>query len=371
MLKETPLKAQHEQLKAHLMPFGGWQMPLRYHSEIAEHETVRAAVGLFDLSHMGEFLVRGPQAAPFLQHMLSNDLTRLAPGRAQYTFLLNSDGGVIDDLIVYQLEPELFLLVVNAATTQKDWDWLRQHAPKDLSLENISEQTVLIALSGPHSTAVLRSLTEAPIVQLPYYACLRAIVAGIPNVLIATTGYTGEWTYELFVRADQGPSLWQALLEAGAPYGIKSAGLAARNTLRLEMGYLLYGTDIDEDTTPLEAGAAWAVKLQKGPFLGREALLRQKEIGLSRKLFGLVAQEARSIPRNGLPLVNGEGHSLGHITSGSFSPTLKKGLALGYLPPDTPLGSTLYMEVRGQRYPLIVSKPPFLSQTSLTLKQKG
>jgi len=341
-------------------------MPLRYQSEIAEHEAVRTQVGLFDLSHMGEFLVRGPQAGPFLQKMLTNDLSRLSPGRAQYNFLLNPDGGVIDDLIAYLLEPDFYLLVVNAANTDKDWQWLSEHAPSGLELKNISEETVLLALSGPSSTQVLSRLTNAPIDTLPYYACLKTTVAGIPDVLVATTGYTGEWTYELFVRAERGPELWQALLEAGASEGIRPAGLAARNTLRLEMGYLLCGTDMDESTTPLEAGAGWAVKLQKGDFIGRSALLRQKEAGLARKLTGLIAEEARIIPRNGLPLLQADGTPMGRITSGSFSPTLKKGIALGYLPPDLGEGEKVYMEARGQFQPLRITRPPFVKETSLS-----
>ncbi len=341
-------------------------MPLRYQSEIAEHEAVRQRAGLFDLSHMGEFLVRGPQAGPFLQKMLTNDLSRLTPGRAQYTFLLNPDGGIIDDLIVYLLETDLYLLVVNAANTEKDWQQLSAHAPAGLPMQNLSEQTVLLALSGPQSTAVLARLTSAPIDTLPYYACLKTTVAGIPDVLVATTGYTGEWTYELFVRAEKGPDLWQALLEAGAPEGLRPAGLAARNTLRLEMGYLLCGIDIDESTTPLEAGAAWAVKLQKGDFIGRDALLRQKETGLSRRLIGLTAEEPRAIPRNGLPLTSADGNPLGRITSGSFSPTRKIGIALGYLPPNLSEGEIVYMETRGQRYPLRLTRPPFVKDTSLT-----
>ena len=366
MLKETPLSHLHAALGASFLPFGGWRMPLRYQSEIAEHEAVRQGVGLFDLSHMGEFLVRGPEAGPFLQKMLTNDLSRLSPGRAQYNFLLNPDGGVIDDLIVYLLEPDLYLLVVNAANTDKDWQWLSEHAAPAVELQNISEDTVLLALSGPQSTAVLSRLTSAPIDALPYYACLKATVAGIPNVLVATTGYTGEWTYELFVRAERGAELWQALLEAGASEGIRPAGLAARNTLRLEMGYLLCGTDMDESTTPLEANAAWAVKLQKGDFIGREALLRQKETGLTRRLTGLLAEASRAIPRNGLPLTDAHGNLLGRITSGSFSPTLKTGIALGFLPPNLPEGHTVYMEARGQRYALRLTKPPFIKDTSLT-----
>ncbi|MEN2992491.1 MAG: glycine cleavage system aminomethyltransferase GcvT [Bacteroidia bacterium] len=362
MLKFTPLRAIHAQLGATLGPFAGWEMPLRYRSELAEHQAVRTQAALFDLSHMGEFLVRGSQAKAFLQKMLSNDAAKLSPGRAQYTFLLNPDGGILDDLIVYCLEEELYLLVVNAATTAKDRAWLEAHLPASgVTLEDISEDTVLLALSGPESTAILGRLTVAPIADMPYYSVRKAEVAGIPQVLIATTGYTGEWTYELFVRAKHGADLWEAL----QAQGVSPAGLAARNTLRLEMGYLLYGTDIDESTTPLEAGVEWAVKLHKEEFIGKSALLRQKAQGLKRRLVGLRSESVRALPRNGMPLLNSEGQPIGRITSGSISPTLQCGIALGYVPVEVQLGETVYFELRGQRWPLAVVKPPFVSSTSL------
>lgn len=369
MLKATPLREVHIQLGATLTSFGGWEMPLRYKSELAEHHAVRTRVGLFDLSHMGEFLVRGPRAAAWLNSLLTNDIGRLSPGKAQYTFLLNPEGGIIDDLIVYQLEPELFLLVVNAATTEKDWQWLEAHLPAEgVSLENISEETVLLALSGPESEAILCQLTDLPVGQMPYYTCVKGTVAGIPQVLIATTGYTGEWTYELFVRKVQGAALWEAIIAADV---VMPAGLAARNTLRLEMGYLLYGTDMDEHTTPLEAGAGWAVKLNKGDFIGREALLRQKAAGLSRRLFGLMSESPRTIPRNGIQLLDANGQPVGRITSGSIGPTVGRGIALGYLPSHYKVGDTVYFALRGELSPLTLTRPPFISETSLTRRQKA
>ncbi|MCS7153765.1 MAG: glycine cleavage system aminomethyltransferase GcvT [Bacteroidia bacterium] len=369
MLKSTPLRKVHIDLGAALVPFGGWEMPLRYKSELQEHAAVRSRAGVFDLSHMGEFLVRGPEAAAWLNSLLTNDLRKLSPGRAQYSFLLREDGGIIDDLIVYQLEPELFMLVVNAATTEKDWGWLEEHLPATgVSLENISEATVLIALSGPESESLIRQLTDLPVGEMPYYACVKGTVAGIPDVLVATTGYTGEWTYELFVRESHGLSLWEAIMNLGE---ITPAGLSARNTLRLEMGYLLYGTDIDEQTTPLEAGISWAVKLDKGNFIGREALLHQKEFGLRRRLFGLLSDSPRAIPRNGMLLYNQEGKEIGRITSGSISPSLSKGIALGYLPPEYKVGMTVYMALRGEMVPLTIVRPPFLPETSLTRRQKA
>lgn len=345
-------------------------MPLRYQGEIKEHQAVREKVGLFDLSHMGEFLVRGRGAAAYLQRLLTNDLARLTPGRAQYTFLLNPQGGILDDLIVYQLEPELFLLVVNAANIEKDWAWLQEnHPPADVELQNISEETVLLALSGLDSTAVLAPLTDTAVLSaLPYYGCYKGTVAGIANVLVATTGYTGEWTYELFVRRKDGTRLWEALMNRGA---VQPAGLAARNTLRLEMGYLLYGQDVDEETTPLEAGAGWAVKLDKGDFIGRETLLRQKAQGVSRKLVGLVSESPRAIPREGMALLSEAGEPVGRITSGTLSPTLQRGIALGYVPPSVSTGEKVWIDLRRARVPLTVTRPPFVSDTSLLRRQKA
>ncbi len=369
MLKSTPLREVHIQAGATLTAFGGWEMPLRYKSELSEHHAVRQNVGLFDLSHMGEFLVRGAGAAAWLNSLLTNDIHKLSPGKAQYTFLLNPQGGIIDDLIVYQIEPELFMLVVNAATTQKDWEWLQAHLPASgVSLEDISGETVLLALSGPASEAVLQKLTDLPVGEMPYYTCRRGTVAGIENVLVATTGYTGEWTYELFVRKAHGVTLWEALMQAGE---VVPAGLAARNTLRLEMGYLLYGTDADEQTTPLEAGVGWAVKLDKGAFIGQEALRQQKQRGLSRRLFGLVSESARVIPRNNTPLLNEKGEEIGRITSGSIGPTVGRGIALGYLPTGYEIGQTVYFQLRGQMMPLTIVRPPFVQETSLARRQKA
>ncbi|MCS7188885.1 MAG: glycine cleavage system aminomethyltransferase GcvT [Bacteroidia bacterium] len=373
MLKKSPLYALHQQIGAHFTAFGGWEMPLRYVGEIAEHQAVRQRVGLFDLSHMGEILVRGPEAFNFLQYMLSNDLRKVQVGRAQYTFLLNVSGGVIDDLIVYQLEPELFLLVVNAANTSKVVEWLQEHLPSEgVSLEDISEETVLLALSGPLSTEVLSSFVkEVRLGELPYYAFTRGKVGEIPDVLIATTGYTGEWTYELFVRLDWGEKLWQMLLEWGGGRAVQPAGLGARNTLRLEMGYLLCGVDMDETISPLEAGAAWAVKLDKGDFIGRSALQRQKAKGLERRLVGLLSESSRVIPRNGMPLLNEGGEVVGRITSGSLSPSLQRGVALGYLPPSYSYGDKVYISLRGQLVPLKITSTPFVTETSLSRRQKA
>lgn len=368
MLKSTPLREVHIQLGATLTAFGGWEMPLRYRSELHEHHTVRQQAGLFDLSHMGEFLIRGPGAADWLNSLLTNDIHRLSPGKAQYTFMLNPEGGILDDLIVYRLEPELFLLVVNAATTNKDLEWLKQHLPASgVTLEDITDETILLALSGPASEAVLQRFTSLPVGAMPYYTCAKGTVAGIENVLVATTGYTGEWTYELFVRKSHGQTLWEALLSTGESL---PAGLAARNTLRLEMGYLLYGTDIDEQTTPMEAGAGWAVKLDKPAFIGQAALRQQKERGVTRRLFGLTSESPRTIPRNNTPLLNQNGEVIGRITSGSIGPTVGRGIALGYLPHSYQPGQTVYFNLRGQMTPLTVTRPPFVQETSLTRRQK-
>ncbi|MDW8015184.1 MAG: glycine cleavage system aminomethyltransferase GcvT [Bacteroidia bacterium] len=370
MLKKTPLSSIHTKLGATFTAFGGWEMPLRYKSELAEHQAVRGFAGLFDLSHMGEFLVRGPKAASWLNTILTNDISKLRPGKAQYTLMVNQQGGVIDDLIVYQLEAELFMLVVNAATTQKDWEWLQSHLPQSgVSLENISDQTVLLALSGPQSESILSTLTSLPVSEMGYYTCTKGTVAKISGVLVSTTGYTGEWTYELFVRQEEGAALWEALQAGGR---VSPAGLAARNTLRLEMGYLLYGADMDEETTPLEVGLEWVVKLEKGEFIGRDALRLQKQKGgPNRRLVGLISESNRIIPRAGMPLLDEAGQVIGRITSGSIGPSVGRGIALGFVPATYSVGEQVYFMVREQRMSLNITRPPFLQETSLLQRQRA
>jgi aminomethyltransferase len=368
---KTPLHSWHVARGAQMMPFAGYDMPVRYTSDKQEHLCVRQKVGLFDVSHMGEFLVSGPYALELLQRATTNDLTKNPVGKAQYNTLPNANGGLVDDLIIYRLEEELFLVVVNAANIRKDWDWLNSLNHNGAKLQDISDDTALMALSGPLSLPTLQSLTDAPVGDLTYYAHMRATVAGIDNVLVATTGYTGERTFELYVRADQALKLWEALMAAGAPHGIEPIGLGARDTLRLEMGYMLYGNDITDTTSPLEAGLGWVTKLDKGvDFTAIDILRQQKANGVRRKLVAFLLQE-RGIPRSHLPIVH-NGQVVGEVTSGTFSPSLNQGIGLGYVPTElAAVGTRLAIRIREKDHAAVVVKAPFLPETSLTQFKKA
>ncbi|MBX3103113.1 MAG: glycine cleavage system aminomethyltransferase GcvT [Bacteroidetes bacterium] len=368
---KTPLHAWHVAQGAQMMPFAGYDMPVRYSSDKQEHLCVREKVGLFDVSHMGEFLVRGPKALELLQRATSNDLTKNLVGKAQYNTLPNPQGGIVDDLIIYRLEEELFLVVVNASNIEKDWNWLSSLNTEGAEMQNLSEETALLALSGPLSLATLSKLTTAPVGDLTYYAHMKATVAGIDNVLVATTGYTGERTFELYVRADQAVKLWEALMEAGKSQGIQPIGLGARDTLRLEMGYMLYGNDITDTTSPLEAGLGWVTKLDKGvEFTAADLLRKQKAAGISRKLVAFELQE-RGIPRGHLPIVH-NGQIVGEVTSGTFSPSLNKGIGLGYVPTTlSAVGTEIAVRIREKDHKAVVVKAPFLAETSLTQFKKA
>jgi aminomethyltransferase len=366
-LLRTPLYHEHVRLGGKLVPFAGYEMPLRYSGDVAEHQAVRTQAGLFDVSHMGEFLVRGPGALAFLQQLVTNDVSKVPVGKAQYNALPNRDAGILDDLIVYHLEPELYMLVVNASNIQKDWDWVMQFKTPDVALENISDQTALIALSGPNAPAILRKLTETPFEDLPFYAQMKGTVAGLDNVLIATTGYTGERTFELFCRNEQAVGLWNSLLEAGSTLGLTPAGLGARDSLRLEMGYLLYGNDMTEENHPLEAGLGWVTKLDKGDFNGRSVIEGVKaEGGPAQRLIAFEAQEPRAIPRKGYTLL-ADGLPVGTVTSGVFSPTLQKGIGMAYVNTDVLKANIpLALDLRGKASPVSVVKAPFVKDTSLS-----
>lgn len=368
---KTPLHSWHVARGAQMMPFAGYDMPVRYTSDKQEHLCVRQKVGLFDVSHMGEFLVRGPHALELLQRATTNDLTKNPVGKAQYNTLPNANGGLVDDLIIYRLEDELFLVVVNAANIRKDWDWLNSLNHHGAELQDISDDTALMALSGPLSLTTLQSLTDAPVGDLTYYAHMRATVADIDNVLVATTGYTGERTFELYVRADQALKLWEALMAAGAPHGIEPIGLGARDTLRLEMGYMLYGNDITDTTSPLEAGLGWVTKLDKGvDFTAIDAMRQLKGSGVQRKLVAILLQE-RGIPRSHLPIVH-NGQVVGEVTSGTFSPSLNQGIGLGYVPTElAAVGTQLAIRIREKDHAAVVVKAPFLPETSLTQFKKA
>lgn len=370
MTKKTALYDIHLSAGAKIIPFAGYEMPVRYTGDVAEHLLVRSKVGLFDVSHMGEFLVRGPHALSFLQHVSSNDVATLAIGKAQYSCLPNNTGGIVDDLIIYRLEEELYMLVVNASNIEKDWLWLVANNDAGAQLQDISPETALIAVSGPFAMDTVKALTNAPVEQMEYYALLRGVLnlpnQTIENVLFATTGYTGEKTFEIFIRNEHAPAVWQALLTAGEQYGVAPAGLGARDTLRLEMGYMLYGNDLSDTTSPLEAGLGWITKLNKGKFIGSDILSAQKANGVNRKLIAFKVSEKGGIPRQH-HLIAYQGQMIGEVTSGTFSPCLKVGIGLGYVNTEfANVGTEIEIMIRDKGVKAEVVKTPFVSPTSLT-----
>ena len=354
-LKRTPLHSLHLQLGAKLVPFGGWEMPVQYSGIVEEHRTVRTAVGLFDVSHMGEFEFRGPGALPFLRRLTTNDVAALAVGQVQYSLMCTPDGGIIDDLTLARIEENEFLMTVNAANIDKDWAWVSGHRPSDVHAENVSHKTALLAVQGPRAEAVMR--VDIDLGRLAYYHLARSRVYGATSY-ISRTGYTGEDGFELYLSAEDAPKVWTALLEDGRAAGMVPAGLGARDTLRLEMKYALYGNDIDETTNPIEAGLGWVVKLQKGEFIGRDALQKIKECGAERKLVGFEMVD-RAVPRHGYRILR-EGRQVGIVTSGSYGPSVDKYIAIGYVPVAlAEPGSEFEVEVRGRGYRARVVPTPF------------
>ena len=363
-LRATPLYDEHVRLGAKLVPFAGFAMPVQYPSGVrAEHAVVRSRVGLFDVSHMGEFRVRGPEALDLVSHVTTNDPSALSPGQAQYSVACLEEGGIVDDLLVYRLAEDDFLLVVNAANLEKDWAHLARYAADfDAETADESDETALIALQGPMADSVLARLTTADLGSIGFYRFVRGKVEGIP-LLISRTGYTGERGFELYVEAEDAVAVWRALEAAGEETGIAPAGLGARDTLRLEMGYALYGNDIDERTTPLEAGLGWLVKLEKGEFVGRDALRRQKEEGPRRRLAGFRLTE-RGFPRPGYDVLF-RGESAGPVRSGTVAPSLDCGIGTVYLPPDAAPGEPLRVVIRDREVSGEVAKLPFYPDGSL------
>ena len=348
-LKRTPLFDAHRRLGARLVEFGGWEMPVQYTSIIEEHRAVRQRAGLFDVCHMGEFRVEGAGALDFLQYLVPNDVSRLGDDQALYTQICRPDGGTLDDLLIYRRAPDRYMVVVNASTMPNDWAWFQEHAPghADLSLTNASDETGLIALQGPLATQILQPLTATPLDEIFYYHCRDGVVADV-SCVISRTGYTGEDGFELYCSAEQVLALWNAILDAGTPQGLLPAGLGARDTLRLEAGYCLYGHELTEEITPLEAGLGWTVKLNKGSdFIGRQALEAQKRDGLRRKLVGIMLSD-RGVPRAGYPILR-SGERIGEVTSGTMCPTLDRPAALGYVPPaDAQVGNAIGVDIRGK-----------------------
>ena len=361
-LKQTPLNAVHRQMGGRMVDFGGWDMPVQYAAgTVAEHLRTRTRAGLFDVSHMGEIDVRGTDAVPFVNRLVSNDVTKLIDGQAQYSALTTPQGTIIDDLLVYRFAPDHLLLVVNAATTDKDWEWIKSHQQSaNVALANLSKEYCQLALQGPDAITVLQPLTELPLAEIKYYHFRRGTVDGVPAI-VSRTGYTGEDGFEIYAAADMAERLWKKLLDAGSfgtETGVLPCGLAARNTLRLEAGMALYGNDIDETTTLLEANLGWICKLNKGDFTGREALAKQEESGITRRLIGFEMTD-RGIARDGQQVLV-DAQPVGRVTSGSPAPYLKKNIGLSYLPVGLAHeGQEIEIDVRGRALRAQVVATPF------------
>jgi aminomethyltransferase len=363
-LRQTPLHDEHLALGARMVPFAGYAMPVQYPTGIVqEHHAVRRKAGLFDVSHMGEFVVRGTGALDLVQRLLTNDAARLAVGQAQYTVLTQHDGTALDDCILYRF-PDHFMVVVNASNREKDRVWFEQAArDADAEFADRSDDFGLLALQGPEAEAILAPLTDADLGALRFYHFTEATIAGV-HAIVSRTGYTGEAGFELYVPASHAAGLWRALLDAGAPFGIVPAGLGARDSLRLEMGYILYGNDLDERRTPLEAGLGWVVRLDKGNFIGRDALARQKQDGVRERLVGFVLQD-RGFPRQGYEIRVG-GEPVGEVTSGVLSHSTGQGIGLGYVPAEAAApGTELAIVIRDRLIPARVVRPPFYTEGSL------
>ncbi|WP_027137609.1 glycine cleavage system aminomethyltransferase GcvT [Gaetbulibacter saemankumensis] len=357
-MKNTALTKTHEALGAKLVPFAGYNMPVQYEGVNLEHETVRNAVGVFDVSHMGEFLIEGENALALIQKVSSNDASKLSIGKAQYSCMPNEDGGIVDDLIIYQLKETQYLLVVNASNIEKDWNWIASKNDVGATMRNLSDEYSLLAIQGPKSIEAMQSLTSHDLAAIKFYNFEVGDFAGIDNVIISATGYTGSGGFEIYVKNEDVQQVWDKVFEAGADYGIKPIGLAARDTLRLEMGYCLYGNDIDDTTSPIEAGLGWITKFTKD-FTNSEALKAQKEAGVSRKLIAFELDE-RGIPRHDYEIVDAEGNIIGKVTSGTMSPSLGKGIGLGYVTTDfSKVDSKIYIQVRKKAIPATVVKLPF------------
>jgi aminomethyltransferase len=360
-LQRTPLYDEHVALNAKIVPFAGFEMPVQYPAGItAEHHAVRREAGLFDVSHMGEFEVRGPRALDFVQHVTTNDAAKIEVGQAQYSSLVNERGMLLDDLLVYRFA-DRYMLVVNGSNRQKDWEWVSRFAADfGVELTDRSDEIALLALQGPKAQEILAKLTDHDLESIRYYRFQEGTIEGRPAI-ISRTGYTGEDGFELYLAADDAAPVWRRLMEVGRQEGLLPAGLGCRDSLRLEMGFALYGNDLDEGHTPLEAGLGWIVKLDKGDFVGRDALLRQKEAGVERRLVGFELAE-RGFPRHGYP-VSVEGQVAGEVTSGVLSPTLAKGIGMAYVPASHARpGSEIGIVIRDRAVPARVARPPFHKQ---------
>jgi aminomethyltransferase len=361
LLKHVPLNDTHVSLGAKMVPFAGYMMPVSYEGINTEHETVRTKVGVFDVSHMGEFILKGDRALDLIQRVTSNDASKLVDGKVQYSCFPNSTGGIIDDLLVYRIDEKTYMLVVNASNITKDWDWLVQHNTENVEMHNISDKTTLLAVQGPLAADTLQSLTSIPLHDMEYYSFKKGKFAGVENVLISATGYTGEKGFEIYFDNAAAQQIWNAVFESGKSFGIKPAGLGCRDTLRLEMGFCLYGNDIDDTTSPIEAGLGWITKFTK-QFVNSEQLKLQKENGVARKLIGFEMID-RGIPRHDYSVTDKEGKGIGRVTSGTQSPTLQKAIGMAYV--ETAFskeGTEIYINVRDKQLKAKVVKLPFLKK---------
>ena len=357
-MKSTALSHIHESLGAKMVPFAGFNMPVSYDGVTVEHETVRKGVGVFDVSHMGEFLVTGPNALALIQKVTSNDASKIVDFQAQYSCLPNDKGGIVDDLIIYRLNAEKWVLVVNASNIEKDWNWISKHNTMGADLKNLSDDYSLLAIQGPKAVEAMQSLTSEDLSAINFYHFKVADFAGIENVMISATGYTGSGGFEIYCKNNEVEQVWKKVFEAGAPFGIKPIGLAARDTLRLEMGFCLYGNDIDDTTSPIEAGLGWITKFTKD-FINSENLKKQEEIGVSRKLVAFELDE-RGIPRQGYEIVDENGTVIGNVTSGTMAPSVGKGIGMGYVPTGlASVGTKINIQIRKNSVPATVVKAPF------------
>ncbi|NCD69285.1 glycine cleavage system aminomethyltransferase GcvT [Mucilaginibacter agri] len=357
-MKNTALTHIHSSLGAKMVPFAGYNMPVQYAGINVEHETVRKAVGVFDVSHMGEFILKGENALDLIQRVTSNDASKLYDGKVQYSCLPNQDGGIVDDLLVYRIDDKTYMLVVNASNIEKDWNWISKFNTEGVDMKDISDRTSLLAVQGPKAAEALQSLTDIDLASMEYYTFNKGKFAGIDNVVVSATGYTGAGGFEIYCDNANAEHIWNEVFKAGEPFGIKPIGLGARDTLRLEMGFCLYGNDIDDTTSPLEAGLGWVTKFSK-EFTNSEALQAQKTAGVERKLIGFKMIE-RGIPRHDYEIVDAEGNTIGKVTSGTQSPSLQSAIGMGYVQTAfAKEGTEIYIKIRDNKVKAVVAKMPF------------
>jgi aminomethyltransferase len=360
-MRSTALTNKHISLGAKMVPFAGYNMPVSYSGLNDEHQAVRNSVGVFDVSHMGEFILKGPHALDLIQKVTSNDASTLTDGKAQYSCFPNETGGIVDDLIVYRIDANTYMLVVNASNIEKDWNWLKKNDSWNVEMKNISDNTSLLAVQGPNAMSTLQKLTDIKLGDIPYYSFAKGTFNGVSNVVISNTGYTGAGGFELYFENSHAEKMWDAIFEAGREFGIKPIGLGARDTLRLEMGFCLYGNDIDDTTSPIEAGLGWITKFTKD-FTNRAQLEQQKKDGVSRKLAGFEMVD-RGIPRHDYTIADASGNTIGKVTSGTQSPTLNKAIGMGYVSAEfSKPGTEIFIMIRDKPIKAVICKIPFLKK---------